>query len=161
MLLSDRPKVEATHRLFSPEDLDSEIDVSQDINEIIHSCLKDVKTLNQHNPECTVKIISQLIAISKYINLCAKYKSSKVCKQLCLKVSIVIANQMGKGIYFTCQICYNELYLQKHHHLPPCKEYTWHGQYLLLDNEVVLHDTCLSYSSVPWHSDHADTMPTC
>ena len=47
---------------------------------------------------------------------------------------------MGKGPYFACQIRHNELYLLKHHHLPPRKEYTRHGQYSFLDNETVLHN---------------------
>ena len=138
LLPLDTPEVEAACRLFALEDL--EIDRSWDINDIIHSCLKDVKTLNWHNPDCAIKAISQLVAISKYIDLRAKYKSTKVCKQPSLKVGIVIAHQIGKGLYFACQIRYNELYVWKHHHLPPCKEYTWHGQYSLLDNEMVLHN---------------------
>ena len=47
---------------------------------------------------------------------------------------------MGRGIYFACQIRHNELYLLKHHHLSPRKEYIWHGQYTLLDNEAILND---------------------
>jgi len=47
---------------------------------------------------------------------------------------------MGKGVYFARKIRYHELYLLKHHHLPPRKEYTRHGQYSLLDNEAILND---------------------
>jgi len=47
---------------------------------------------------------------------------------------------MGKGIYFAWQIHHHELYLLKHHHLPPHKEYTWNGQYLLLNNEAILNN---------------------
>ena len=47
---------------------------------------------------------------------------------------------MGKGVYFARQIRHNELYLLKHRHLPPRKQYTHHGQYSLLDNKAVLHD---------------------
>jgi len=108
--------------------------------EVIHSCLKELKPLMQHNYGHAMKMLTQLIAMSKYVKLRADYKSGKKCKQPCLKASISIAHQMGKGIYFACQICYHELYLLKHHHLPPRKEYTCHGQYSLLDNKAILHD---------------------
>ena len=108
--------------------------------EIIHSCLKEIKPLMQHNYGRAMKMLTQLIAVSKYVALHTDYKSGKKCKQPCLKASISIARQMGKGIYFARQIRYHELYLLKHHCLPPHKEYTRHGQYSLLDNEAILHD---------------------
>jgi len=134
----DEPAIEATRALFTPED--STDNVSIDITEVIQSCLKDVKLLKQHNNVRAIKMLSQLIAVSEYVKLRTLYKSSKTCKQPCLKASIAIARRMGKGVYYARQIRYNEMYLRKHHHLPPRKEYTRHGQYSLLDNEAVLHD---------------------
>jgi hypothetical protein len=96
--------------------------------------------MKQHNNLRAIKMLSQLIALSEYVKLHACYKSCKACKWPCLKASIAIARQMGRGPYLACQICHNELYLLKHHHLPPRKEYTRHGQYSFLDNEAVLHD---------------------
>ena len=85
-------------------------------------------------------MLSILTAVSEYVKLRMLYKSIKVCKRPCLNASITIACRMGRGIYFARQIRYNELYLLKHRHLPPRKDYTWHGQYSFLDNEAVLHD---------------------
>jgi hypothetical protein len=134
----DEPAIKATHALFTPEDLKD--DITFDITEIITLCLKEVKLLKWHNNGRAIKMLSQLSAVSEYIKLWVLYKSSKKCKQPCLKASIAIARQMGRGVYCARQIRYHELYLLKHHHLPPCKEYTRHGQYSLLDNEAVLHD---------------------
>jgi hypothetical protein len=86
-----------------------------------------------------IKMLIQLTAVSEYVKLHTVYKSGKVCKQPCLKASIAIAHRMGRGLYFACQIHCHELYLIKHHQLSPCKGYTWKGQYLVLDNEAVLH----------------------
>jgi hypothetical protein len=115
-LPSDRPKIEATCILLALED--SGINGPKDIFKIIESCLKKSKPLNQHNPICMIKVIKHLTAISKYIKLHATYKLKKVCKQPCLKASLAITHQMGKGIYFACQIYHNKLYLLKHNHLP-------------------------------------------
>jgi hypothetical protein len=134
----DNPDIEAARVFFAPED--SEINESRDIMKIIQSCLDDVKDAKQCNNLRAIKMLSQLIAVSEYIKLRARYKLCKACKQPCLKASIAIARRMGKGPYFARQIRHNELYLLKHHHLPPRKEYTRHGQYSFLDNETVLHD---------------------
>ncbi len=141
-LPSDEPEIEDARRLFASEDseIDSDVTGDPDIMNIIQSCLKDVKTLKQHNHVRAIKMLSLLIAVSEYIKLRTLYKSIKACKQPCLKASIAIARRMGRGIYFARQIRYNELYLLKHRHLPPRKDYTRHGQYSLLDNEAVLHD---------------------
>jgi hypothetical protein len=74
---------------------------SRDIIKIIHSCIKEVRKCKTW---CAVKIITQLVALSKYINLCAWYKKHKGCKQPNLNASIAIASQMGKGAYFAHQI---------------------------------------------------------
>ena len=134
----DDPAIEATRTLFTPED--SEVDVSIGLTEIIQTCLKDVKLLKRHGNARAIKMLSQLTAVAEYVKLRALYRSSKACKQPCLKASIAIARRMGRGVYCARQIRHNELYLLKHHHLPPRKEYTRHGQYSLLDNEAVLND---------------------
>ena len=134
----DEPVIEAARILLASED--SETNESGDIMEIIESCLKEIKLLKEHNHARTIKVITQLTAVSEYVKLRAVYKSNKACKQPCLKASIAIAHRMGKGIYFARQTRYHALYLLKHRHLPPRKEYTRHGQYTLLDNEMVLHD---------------------
>jgi len=103
-----------------------------------------------------IKSLSLLISVSKYIKLHACYKTSKVCKQPCLKASIVVAHWMGKGPYFACQICYTELYLLKNRHLPPQKVHSREGHHSLLNNELVLHDMCIYLAShdlgsiTPW-----------
>jgi hypothetical protein len=132
----EQPTIEATRELFLPEDDDSE---PVDIMEIIQSCLKDLKKYNS-NSKHAIKSLSQLIAVSEYTKLRARYNTSKACKQPCLKASMAIARRMGKGPYFARQIRYNELYLMKHRHLPPRKVYSREGHHSLLDNESVLHD---------------------
>ena len=154
LLPLDKPVIQGACRLLALDN--SAINKPRDINDIIWSCLKDLQSLKQDSNACMIKVLSQLIAVSKYIELCALYKERKVCKHLCLRASIAIVHQMGKGVYFTCQIHHHELYLLKYHHLPPYKEYTQHGQYSLLNNEAVLHDVHIylvaqSLSSVtPW-----------
>ena len=49
-------------------------------------------------------MITQLIAVSEYINLHAWYKKHKGCKWPNLNASIAVASQMGKGAYFAHQI---------------------------------------------------------
>jgi len=134
----DKPKIEAARILLASED--SGINGPKDIFKVIESCLKESKPLSQHNPKRAIKVIQHLTAVSEYVKLRATYKSNKVCKQPCLKASLVIAHRMGKGVYFARQVRHNELYLLKHNHLPPRKEYVRHGQYSLLDNEAILHD---------------------
>jgi hypothetical protein len=133
----DAPEIEDVHRLFTLED--PVVLPPRDIVDIIQSCMKDVKKMEQHNPTHAIKLLIQLMAVSEYIKKRDIYMLSNACKQPCLRASIVIANQMGKGVYFARQICHNTLYLLKHHRLPPCKEYTCNGQYSILDNEAVLH----------------------
>jgi hypothetical protein len=81
LLPSDAPEIEATHILLLE---DSEIDGSTDIEEIIQSCLKEVKLFKQHNHKHAIKMLMQLTAVSEYMELCAQYKSSKACKRPCL-----------------------------------------------------------------------------
>ena len=149
MLPLEAHAIEATQELFRPD----EDDKPADINTIIHACLKD---LRKHKSEHMIKSLSLLISVSKYIKLRARYKTSKACKQPCLKASIVVAHRMGKGPYFARQIHYTELYLLKNHHLPPQKVHSREGHHSLLDNESVLHDVCVYLAShdlgsiTPW-----------
>jgi hypothetical protein len=112
----DAPEIEAACILLSE---DSEIARSTDIEEIIQSCLKEVKLFKQHNHTCTIKMLTLLTAVSEYVELCAQYKSSKACKWPHLQASMITAYQMGRGVYFAHQICHHALYLLKFHHLPP------------------------------------------
>jgi len=52
-----------------------------------------------------------------------------------MSVSLAIARCCGKanGVYFSWQICTNELFLLKHCQLPPSKKDGLHGQITLLD----------------------------
>jgi len=68
------PEIAAVHTLFTLEDNSDE---PRDIIKIIKSCLKDAKKCKTR---CAVKIITQLVAVSKYIKLHAQYKKHKVCK---------------------------------------------------------------------------------
>ena len=129
------PAIEATCMLFTPEEVED--DRTMNIQEIIKSCLKDAK---RNNTRYAIKALSQLIAVSEYVNLRAQYKKTKTCKWPCLSASIAIARRMGKGPYFACQIRHNELYLLRHRQLPPPKAFIWHGHQTLLDNESILHN---------------------
>ncbi len=121
---------------------------------IIKSCLKDAKKCKTRR---AVKIITQLVAVSEYIKLCARYKKHKVCKQSNLNASIAIASWMGKGSYFACQIRHNTIHLMQHHHLPPPSTYAQNGYRTLLNNEHILHNVrmYLAAQSLGTVSPHA------
>jgi hypothetical protein len=125
-------EIAATRTLFTPEDNEP-----RDIIKTIHSCLKDAKKCKTRR---AIKMITQLVAVSKYIKLRVRYKKHKVCKQPNLNASIAVASRMGKGSYFARQIRHNTLYLQQYHHLPPPKVYARNGYRTLLNNESILHD---------------------
>ena len=149
LLPLEAPDIEATQELFLLE----EDNKPADIMEIIQACLKDIQ---KHNSKHAIKALSMLIAVFEYIKLHACYNTSKACKQPCLKASIAIVCQMGKGPYFARQIQYNELYLLKHCHLPHRKLHVREGHHSLLDNESVLHSvhiylaTQVLGSVMPW-----------
>ena len=82
-----------------------------DIFTIIRRCLIDAKKLKCG---CTMKMMTQLTAVSEYMKLQDHYQAHGRTKMPCLKASLAIAYQMGKGSYFTCQICQNEAYLLHH-----------------------------------------------
>ena len=67
LLPSNNPEIEAACILLSSEDL--ETDRSGDLMEVIHSCLKEIKPLMQHNYGHAMKMLTQLITVSKYVEL--------------------------------------------------------------------------------------------
>jgi hypothetical protein len=127
--------IESTSSLFIPEEVKDNETI--DIKAIITSCLKDAK---QNNTRYSIKSLSQLVAVSEYIDLCACYKAKNGCKRPCLSASMAIARRMGKGPYFARQIQHNELYLLRHRQLPPPKMFIQHGHHTLLDNKSVMHN---------------------
>ena len=128
-------EINAAHEWLDIDDDDSP-QSSKDILEIIKTCLKAVKKLKTGR---TIKMMTQLVAITEYVKLRARYQTQAKCSKPCLSASIAIARRMGKGGYFARQIRQNERYLLQHQRLPPSKAGAYHGQYTLLDNENVLH----------------------
>ena len=106
-----------------------------DISKIITNCLKEVKKLKSTH---TVKILTQLTAVSEYVKLQDIYKAHPRCTKPCTSASKKIAKRMGKNEYFARQIHANEEYLHRHHHLPPPKQHLKGGQWTLLDNQDIL-----------------------
>ena len=80
----------------------------------------------------------KLTAVSEYVVLRERYQKNPSCKKPTANASLAIARRMGKGKAFARQIRRNELYLLRHHCLPPSKATFQHGQHTLLDNEAVL-----------------------
>ena len=126
------PEIAAARALFTPEG-----EVSNDIMKTIKACINDAKKCKTRR---AIKTIAQLVAVSEYTKLRARYKNHGGCKRPNLNASIAIASRMGKGAYFARQIRHNALYLKRYQHLPPPKAYTFHGYRTLLDNESILHD---------------------
>ncbi len=89
--------IEATQEAFALEEHTEPLDIMN----IIDTCLKDVR---RDKSKKAMKSLSLLISVIKYVKLCTHYKMCKACKQPCLKVSIAIAHQMGKGPYFARKI---------------------------------------------------------
>jgi hypothetical protein len=115
---------------------DEDVLRSTDIFTIVKRCLKDAKKLKCGR---TVKMMTQLTAVSEYVKLRDRYQAHGRSKKPCLNASLAIAHRMGKGFYFARQIRQNEVYLLRHQRLPPSKANLKHGQYTLLDNENVIH----------------------
>jgi len=115
-LLLQGPEIVATHTLFTLAGKES-----RDFMKTIQSCIKEARKCKT---QCAVKMITQLVAVSEYINLHTQNKKHKGCKWPNLNASIAIASQMGKGAYFACQIQHHTLYLKQHQHLPPPRSYT-------------------------------------
>jgi hypothetical protein len=125
---------------------DVEAALDMDIFKIADACLRTVKNLRTKK---SLKMITQLTAVTQYVKLQEQYRHHPKCKTPCLSVSLAIARRMGKGKKgtevqeggrFARQIHRNELYLLQHHCLPLSKQSNHHGQYTLLDNEAVVHN---------------------
>ena len=140
ILDSERADPEFSERLESEhsERPESEHSMSEDIIKILHTCLKDAKKYN--NTPWGIKTVTQIVAVIEYVKLCARYHKHNACRRPCLNASLAIARGMGKGPYFARQIRHIELYLLRHHCLPPPKSYTKHGHHTLLDNEVIVQN---------------------
>jgi len=95
LLPPEGPAIEAVWEVLRSE----ESNEPTDIMKIIETCLKDVRRDKSNQ---AMKLLSHLIAVTQYIKLRAHYKAHKACKQPCLKASIAIARQMGRGPYFAC-----------------------------------------------------------
>ena len=92
------PAIEAVHEVFTSEE-DTE---PADLMKIIDKCLKDVR---RDKSIQAIKSLSLLTAMTQYVKLHTQYKArGKVSKQPCLKASLTIASQMGKGPYFARKI---------------------------------------------------------
>lgn len=125
---------------------DVETALDMDIFKIADACLRTVKNLRTKK---SLKMITQLTAVTQYVKLREQYRHHPKCKTPCLSASLAIARRMGKGKKgtgareggrFACQIRRNELYLLQHHCLPSSKQSNHRGQYTLLDNEAVVHN---------------------
>ncbi|KAF8496042.1 hypothetical protein JB92DRAFT_3146870 [Gautieria morchelliformis] len=130
----DPAEVEAAREWLKIDDED--VPTPADIITIVKRCLQDVKKLKCGR---TVKMMTQLTAVSEYAKLQDHYQAHGRSKKPCLKASLAIAHRMGKGFYFTRQVRQNEVYLLRHQRLPPSKANVKHRQYTLLDNENVIH----------------------
>ena len=109
---------------------------TEDIMKIIQTCLKDTK---KQSTTQAIKSLSQLIAVSNYVELQAQFWRHKRCKHPCLSASIAIAYCMGKEAYFAHQIRHLKLYLRWHHHLPLPRVFAQHAHHTLLNNEGILY----------------------
>jgi len=83
--------------------------------------------------------LTQLTAVSEYVKFQASYVMNNKCKRLHINASIAIAQPMGRGLYFACQIGENEKCLLCHHHLSLSEAGRKGGLATLLDNEDILH----------------------
>ena len=63
------PEIVAARTLFTPAGKES-----RDIMKTIHSCIKEARKCKTR---CAVKMITQLVPMSEYINLCVWYKKHK------------------------------------------------------------------------------------
>lgn len=117
---------------LNDEDL---VEPAKDIFQITKNCMKMVKQLKSGR---TVKMMTQLTAVTEYVKLRARYRAHPKCKRPCLNASLAIAARMGKGPYFARQIRYNEAFLLKHQCLPPSSENQRNLRDTLLNNEDVV-----------------------
>ena len=125
------PEVVAAREFFEAE----EYEQPRTIKQIVAACLKDVKKLRTVR---SIKMVTQLTAVTEYVKLRERYRAHGRCKRPHLAASLAVAKSMGKGSYFARQTRHNEIYLIRHKCLPPSKASGKHGQYTLLDNETIL-----------------------
>jgi hypothetical protein len=96
-LPKQEPAVQVAQELFGAE----EDNHTMNIMKIIQSCLKDINKIKSKH---AMKMLSQIISVSEYIKLHARYRQHNSCMQPCLNASMAIACWMGKGPYYACQI---------------------------------------------------------
>jgi hypothetical protein len=125
------PEVVAAREFFEAE----EYEQPRTIKQIVAACLKDVKKLRTVR---SIKMVTQLTAVTEYVKLRERYREHGRCKRPHLAASLAVAKSMGKGSYFARQTRHNEIYLIRHKRLPPSKASGKDGQYTLLDNETIL-----------------------
>ena len=138
--IEDPPEINNPNAVDAHQWLDEEEDEvlpPVNIRDIIQEQLKVVKKF------CTAhafKAFTNLTAGLQYVKLWEHYEQNPRCTRPCMSASLAIARRCGKanGVYFAQQICANELFLLKHHWLPPSKKDGLHGQMTLLDNESVV-----------------------
>ena len=128
--------MEFTYSEMLNKDVGDELPGHKDILKIISQCFKNAEKLQSRH---TIKILTQLTAVSVYIKLQASYLICNRCKSPHINASITISQCMGKGPHFAHQIHENEKCLLCHHHLPLSKAGKKGGPAFLLDNEDVLH----------------------
>ncbi|KAF8521999.1 hypothetical protein JB92DRAFT_3094311 [Gautieria morchelliformis] len=95
----DPAEVEAAREWLEIDDED--VPTPTDIITIVKRCLQDVKKLKCGR---TVKMMTQLTAVSEYAKLRDRYQAHGRSKKPCLKASLAIAHRMGKGFYFARQV---------------------------------------------------------
>ena len=130
---SDVSEVDAARDSLNPD----EDEIQGGILQVVATCLKDVKKLKTTR---SIKMVTQLTAVTEYVKLREKYKHLGRRKRPCLVASLAIAKRMGKGPYFAGRIRHNEIYLIQYRRLPPTKRGAHRGPETLLDNETVLHN---------------------
>jgi asparagine synthetase A len=73
---------------------DVEAALDMDIFKIADACLRTVKNLWTKK---SLKMITQLTAVTQYVKLREQYRHHPKCKTPCLSASLAIAQRMGKG----------------------------------------------------------------
>jgi len=142
--------VEAAREWLDIDDDDSP-EASKDILEIVKSCLKGMKKVEDgsfHQDDDTTYSHCRVCEASH------PFPSSLYMQTAMFKCQPCNCPTHGQRHLFCTSIREKEAYLLRHHHLPPSKVDAHHGQYTLLDNEAVLHAVrrySLHKISVPSH----------
>ena len=87
------PKDVAACEFFEVE----EHEQPQTIKKIVAVCLKDIKKLRTI---CSIKMVTQLTAVTEYVKLWECYQRHRRCKWPHLTSSLSVTKSMGKGSYF-------------------------------------------------------------